>query len=690
MVGIAIGMAIVFLLGAFFFAARVHAGEGEIRFGSLLDNLDIFVCVSREGTREILYANKPLMESRGLENPAGRPCGEVFEGALGPSDDVRAGGLKELKEGESRVWEGYDEASDRYYKNIERAVVCPDGERVRVRQAIDITESKRFEERLKKRELDLKEALAGAQRADGVKNEFLSRVSHEIRTPMNAIIGMTKIALRTQETPKIRGYLEKIDASAQQLMEIIDDILDMSDLEVNRLKLLEAPFDFEKMLKAVYGVTGPKAKKKSQAVSFYVDGSLQKMYVGDEMRLSQVILNLMTNAIKFTPEKGNIRVRARQKELREGSAVLEISVEDSGIGISPENLTKIFRPFEQLEGSISRKFGGTGLGLIISKNIVEMMGGAIEARSEEGKGSTFVFTVKLAPVRDAPENKAGGWIPGLEGRRILLTHDAEVEREILKFDLEEAGAVVDCAPGGETGLDLFAQFPDSYDLVLVEAEMSPMDGLEMARSLRAMNKGWSFYIPIVAMVSDEAAQMEAASAGIDVCVVKPVDIRELLRTLTLYLKPNPEREAADRKKEEPEEPKKEEKKPAQERPAEKFDSARVLPFIDVPQALEHLKGNGKLYLTLLLSYQKNEMLENLEEAFPRQDFEYALKNAQALRSIVSNLSMRDLQAKATLLEEAVRGGVFDGVLLEKLRLSTVETRRLLPDLILGLEEGKIA
>ncbi|GHS90638.1 hypothetical protein AGMMS49957_17080 [Synergistales bacterium] len=595
----------------------------------------------------------------------------------------------------------FQEGRDRYGMNI-----CPyfvDGELFGLAVYVkDITRRKEAESALEQHERDLQTALDSARKANNARSEFLSRMNHEIRTPMNAIIGMTKIARQSLDLPKVQNSLERIDTASKQLLSILDDIFDMSRIESNSMELFAAPFEFKEMLRAVREKTEPQARVKNQTLSFQFDGSLSKVYVGDEMRLSQVIVNLLSNAIKFTPDGGSVKFRAVRKEAQGSEELLEISVEDNGIGIAPEDIDRLFAPFEQLEGGATRKYGGTGLGLVISKNIVELMGGSFEVGSEVGKGSVFSFTVKLLSANMDLQNEQGKLratlFPDLRGYHILVADALDLNQIILKSLLEGLGAEAVFAPSGRAAIEEFERDPLLYDLILLDTKMPEVNSRETTFAIRGMNKGRSSYVPIIAML-DDASEDEVercVSCGIDATVVKPIDSRELYRKIAYCLKSSG-KENEENLTVPPPAPVSASKEKEPEAPASlpdsnddvKTDTSRFLPFVNTNQALEHLKGNRKLWLTLLRSYQKNEMIPKMERALSERDTEAALRCSQALQNVAVNLALEDLLPKISSLTESLRGATPDLDILKKVKRSMKGTLAIIPELTDCLERGQI-
>ena len=393
---------------------------------------------------------------------------------------------------------------------------------------------------------ELIEAKDLAEAASKAKSEFFSNMSHEMRTPMNAIIGMTAIAKKTDNIAEKDHSLNKIGDAASHLLGIINDVLDMAKIEADKLELVLAEFDFEKMLQKVAAVINYKTEEKKQHFTVSIDNAVPRFIVGDDQRLAQVITNLLSNAVKFTPDGGSISLRVSFFGEADENCGLRIEVTDTGIGISYEQQEKLFLAFEQAESGISREYGGTGLGLAIAKRIIDLMGGKICVESELGKGSRFIFTVNvkrgsingrpgIGDTDAAPEPAANS--DGFDGKRLLLAEDIEINRDILMALLDGTGIIVDCAENGQEALNMIEAAPDKYDIIFMDMQMPKMDGLEATRRIRALPAMQNIELPIIAMTANVFKEdIEAClAAGMDDHIGKPLDIEKVMEKLRKYL-----------------------------------------------------------------------------------------------------------------------------------------------------------
>ena len=365
-----------------------------------------------------------------------------------------------------------------------------------------------------------------AQDASRAKSAFLANMSHEIRTPMNAIIGMTNIGKSAAGSERKDYCLSRIEDASRHLLGVINNILDMSKIEANKFELSSSEFNFERMLQRVVNVVSFRVEEKRQKLKVFIDRDIPELLAGDDQRLAQVITNLVGNAVKFTPEEGTIRIGTYFLEDKDGECSIKITVTDSGIGISAEQQARLFMSFQQAEANTAHKFGGTGLGLVISKNIVEMMGGRIWIESELGKGATFAFTTRLVRVRQNGQKPPARNV-SLSNVRILAVDDDSDTLAFFEKIVHGAGALCDVAVSGEDALKLIDR-NGSYDIYFIDWKLPGMDGVQLAAAIKKkaaapdqahVNQAHVVMFSAAAWSSIEA---EAKSVGVEKILSKPL------------------------------------------------------------------------------------------------------------------------------------------------------------------------
>jgi PAS domain S-box-containing protein len=501
--------------------ANAELQKVQERLSIALDSAQIGIWEFNAKTREETWDDR-MYELFGIDKAtAADPHTEFARGVL-PED------LRKLQEEIRLTMAGeidYDtvyrvrwpDGTLRYIKGSGLVIRDPDGTPLKVIGAnYDITELKEYEAKLH----IAKEA---AEAANVAKSDFLARMSHEIRTPMNAIIGMTHLALQTELTAKQRDYLKKAHGSAISLLDIINDILDFSKIEAGKMELESTDFSLDEVLEQLSNVFAMKAAEKNLELLFHVDPDVPTFLRGDPLRLRQILINLTGNALKFT-SSGEIVVAIKQLETDGMTVRLQFSVTDTGIGMTETQLAKLFRSFSQADGSTTRKYGGTGLGLVICKRLVSMMQGEINVESRHGSGSTFTFSALFSTSSRCLEEEfpVPEWMQGL---RTLIVDDSIVSRRILRYALESFSMSIATVTSGEEAIATIADAPaDSpCQLVIMDMEMAGMDGIEASRRILAdSHSDRSPKIIMVTAYGQERVAREAASAGIHGFLVKPV------------------------------------------------------------------------------------------------------------------------------------------------------------------------
>ena len=472
-----------------------------------LDNLNTCIYITEIETGEILFINERMTKEFGEKEYFGKACWEVLQ--EGFTERCSFCPIPKLLENgdEYYVWEEHNTVTNRYYENTDSIIKWHDGRLVHMQHSVDITEARTLQRDL--------------EHASRAKGDFLSRMSHEIRTPLNAIIGMNNIALSSNDLEKTHQCHQKIETASKHLLGVINDILDMSKIEADKFELSPSEFNFEKMLMNIINVTNFRADEKHQELVVNLGRDVPTFVLSDELRLSQVITNLLSNSIKFTPENGSVILNVEKAAEENGEITLQIEVVDNGIGISEEQQKRLFTSFEQADGSISRKFGGTGLGLAISKRIVELMGGNIWIESEIGKGSKFAFTIKVKKCLIKSNSKLSSKI-NKENIRILMVDDSEETLLSFSHIMKAHSLPCDVAGSGPDALKLINTCGDKpYNIFFIDWQMPEMNGIELTKKIKEIT-GDNSIVFMISVADWNTIETEALSAGVRSFLPKPL------------------------------------------------------------------------------------------------------------------------------------------------------------------------
>ncbi|OIQ76162.1 autoinducer 2 sensor kinase/phosphatase LuxQ [mine drainage metagenome] len=520
----------------------------------------------------------------------------------------------------------------------------------------DVTERKQIEWQLQQHQTHLEElvnqrtselgaALQAAKQAEKLKDEFLANITHELRTPLSAVIGFSNLARPLATEPRQRDYLDKVSVASVTLSGIINDLLDLSKIAAGSMVFETRAFSIRQLMDRCRSVISYKAQEKGLELHDQLDAAVPAVLLGDNLRLEQILLNLLSNAVKFTNE-GRIELRVGVAERQEQRVCLVIEVQDSGIGLSEEGMTQLFKPFGQADSSITRRFGGTGLGLVICKHLAEMMQGSIGVTSRSGVGSTFRVQLWLAVGAQADLPDLATVLPSTmptryQDARVLVVDDQPFNRDVVAGLLAGVGISPHQATHGQEAIDILTQSPQDFDLVLMDIQMPVMDGLTAVRTLRSLSR--FARLPVIAMTAHTMTHERelSSAAGMTDHIGKPFDEAHFYQVLAKWL---PEHKKGARAAD-------------VQHPLE-VESMPRLRGIDTHAGLALMLGDQARYQHWLRDFVLTAPLaiEQIRQAVTEGQNALAAQLAHALKGRTGMLGMRELHAVVALLEPALKQG----------------------------------
>ncbi len=498
--------------------------------------------------------------------------------------------------------------------------------------------------------LAIQQAKERAEALAKSKSEFLANMSHEIRTPMNAIIGLTHLSLNKQPPPDIRDYLEKISHSSNSLLSILNDILDFSRIESGRMSIEQSPFDLDTLLKNIENLFAHRAEEKFLEFELSADQDVPRQLIGDALRIQQILINLVGNAIKFT-EHGKVSLCISLIATENVKVQLLFCINDTGIGMSDKDREKLFQPFSQIDGSINRRFGGTGLGLVISQNLLQLMGGEFSVASTPGKGSKFCFKLTLEKSllsREMPsehEPKAlsttvNQYRDMLFGKRVLVAEDNVINQQVVKELLILSGLDVTTVLNGQEALNALTH--ERFDAVLMDIHMPEMDGFEATKQIRKLPGMTSFQIIALTAGVTEEERQKCLEVGMNDFVAKPINPKQLLSTLAHSIAPHQAFEQITH----------------HESTYESLSSSDNELIIDMNYltAMFNHKQSTTDRILSSFRYDMNEFLDKLDAALSADDLVLAQELIHMIKGTAGNIGARALETAARTLEQEFKKG----------------------------------
>jgi len=627
--------------------------ESEARFRTMFDQSPVSILIHDKESGAIIDANRTAYQSYGLTSLEALQAYDIWMEAPFALEDALDWIARAADAPQTFEWQSRKITGEIFWEQVNlRSVVISGAERI-LSIAVDISARKQaeaeldryrahLEELVRTRTTELEDAKEAAESANVAKSQFLANMSHEIRTPMNAILGLTHILKNEITNPEQLSKVHKVDRSSQHLLGILNDILDLSKIEAGAFTLEQAPLNLAAVIDNVGSIMAERIAEKGLAFPRECDPALAALTLsGDPLRLGQILINLLGNAAKFT-ERGQVALRARLVGRQEQSVEVRFEVEDTGIGITPEQQSRLFRQFEQADSSTTRRFGGTGLGLSICRHLARLMGGDAGVSSVFGQGSTFWITVRLpladpATLASLPVPAPGDAIP--VGTHVLLVEDNEINQEIATELLESLGLAVSIAGNGQEALD-FCRV-QRVELILMDMQMPVMDGIEATGHLRRM-PGWTAEVPIVAMTANafDEDRRRCLEAGMNDFIAKPVNPGILSEVLGRWIRQSGNAPAVE----------------------DSVSAGNLLPadpdtgLVDIALGVDHMDGNMGLYQRMLKRFLETHAddVTKLAAALAGRDEKAAAGIAHSIKGVAGTLALMQLAEAAKALERDIK------------------------------------